>query len=485
MLPLTLPVPARTDREAPRWTIAAAVALAVALALNTGLGATGGGARATIILPVAFVGVAALAWVALHRFEWFVLLLLVGRSSLDAVKIGGASGGALDPASLLAVLFLVSAGFWLAAQRQADGPLPRTSLHWGFAALLSAETLSVIGSGDAVRSALEVMRMASVAAMFLVVVRLRASGTPRRPILTACLLSTVFPLVYSGFGLLTGNASAEVKGSFTRITSTFQQSNTFSRFLMLQLLLAIAVYRHVSGRARLALGLLIAAGATALVLTYTRSGWMGTAAGLMVVGVLQSRRLLVGVLAVVVVAVVAIPSVSERIGEVAGAPTATAPVAGTNGGDSLDWRFQYWGEVLPLADQNPVTGIGLNMTQSMTDAQKQPHNDFLRAYVEMGLVGLAAYLLFVTSLLRVAVHSVRSARPGIGRGLAVAFAACAAGYILVSFVANVLGSVVVLWYLATFAALAVAELPRRDVVLAPSTTSSHPDHQKGILRGAR
>ena len=56
----------------------------------------------------------------------------------------------------------------------------------------------------------------------------------------------------------------------------------------------------------------------------------------------------------------------------------------TGEGNSLAWRFSYWTEVVYLAADNPVTGIGLRVTEEVSGGDKQPHNDFVRAYVELG-----------------------------------------------------------------------------------------------------
>ena len=136
--------------------------------------------------------------------------------------------------------------------------------------------------------------------------------------------------------------------------------------------------------------------------------------------------------------------------------TAEEQVAGRpETGNSLQWRINYWTKVLPLANQNPVTGIGLNMTQYQTSAAKQPHNDFIRAYVETGLVGLAAYVMVHFFLLRNAVLAVqRSARGSLENGVAAGALGCAVAFLIGSLGSNMMSNVVSLWYLVAFSAAA-------------------------------
>jgi O-antigen ligase len=115
--------------------------------------------------------------------------------------------------------------------------------------------------------------------------------------------------------------------------------------------------------------------------------------------------------------------------------------------------------VFPLAAKDPITGIGLKMSSFQTSQQKEPHNDFLRAYVETGVVGTLAYLALLVSMCLVARHSMRftKKRPrSYERSIAVGFAGCVIAFLLISVVSNVITEVIVLWYYVAFAAAAFA-----------------------------
>ena len=115
--------------------------------------------------------------------------------------------------------------------------------------------------------------------------------------------------------------------------------------------------------------------------TETRGAWIAALVGIIVVGAVLDRRLLLGALVVPLLLVAFVPSVSERV-------TSTLPDPGeARTESSLTWRFEHWVEVLPMVQESPVTGVGLDETQRRTG--KQPHNDFLLVLVEMGVVGIA------------------------------------------------------------------------------------------------
>ena len=66
------------------------------------------------VVPFGVVAALGLAYLALTRFELFVLTCLFIRSSLDA--IGGQGTTITNPSSLLSLAFMAAALLWLAAR---------------------------------------------------------------------------------------------------------------------------------------------------------------------------------------------------------------------------------------------------------------------------------------------------------------------------------------------------------------------------------
>ena len=442
--------------------ITVAIVLAAAcLAALSGLGA-GGDSKLAVVLPLAVAAGVMLGVLALTRFSVFVMAILVLRASIDLGKLGGDQAGqtitataavadrGLDPTSLLAVLFLLASALWLAAQHYRRGGLPGSTLRRALLAFMAAAAISVPASVSVRASVLELLRILAAVTMFIVLEQLIVNRTVLRQVLLAAFLSLVVPLTYTALGFVTGGPASEVKGAFTRITGPFSSSNNFGRYLMVMIVFGVALYPHLERRWQVALAALLAPSAVFLVLTYTRTAIIGTVIGLVVVGLIQSKRLLVTLVALSIAALVIIPQFSSRF-------TSLGDVGpgGQPSGNSLAWRIGYWTEVLPLASSNPVTGIGLNSTQLITDEAKQPHNDFIRAYVETGLLGLGAYLAVLIALVGLGGGAVRASPPGsFERGVAAGFLGCAVAFVAVSIAANVLSSVVLLWYLFAFAAAA-------------------------------
>jgi putative inorganic carbon (HCO3(-)) transporter len=465
-----LPEGARSSAATKALTVLA-VAAATATAAYSGAMA-GSSSKLAIILPItALIGVV-LAALALTRFKVYVMIMLIMRSSIDLAKLSTASGGTpertaadqvaargIDPSSLLAVLFIVAATIWLTAQYRKLGRLPGSPLRRALGVFVAAGVFSIVGARAPVVSILEMMRILAVVLMFVVLEQMMKDERTMRQLLLAIYLSLLFPLGFTTFGFLVGNPRTEEKGSFLRITGPFLQSNNYGRYLMLMIIFGVAIYPHLDKRYRRPLGVILTLSSAFLLLTYTRTAIVGAVLGLLVIGILQSKRMLLGVILFVVCALLVVPQLSSRFTSL----TENLSASDDPAGNTLAWRLDYWSEVLALAKRNPVTGIGLGMTSRATKAEKQPHNDFLRAYVETGLIGLGAYIAMLVALLVMGIRAVRaSPRGSFGRGIGAGFLGCTLAFIASSLSANVISNVVTLWYLFAFAAAASAVVWQRS-----------------------
>ncbi len=470
-------VPGRADTPTPSRAgriigTAAGFAVVAAVGIFFGIATATGADKIVLVLPLAAVAAVALGVLAITNFEVFVLVVLVVRSTLDALKISSGGTSALNPASLLSFAFLMASFVWLAARRADRGPHRASTLQWVLGAYLTTATLSAIGSIALGQSIIDLSRIFSAVMMFFVLDRLIETTAQMRRVVYAVVLSAVLPALVGLAGAAGLVDVFESKGEFARLTSTFGQSNGFGRYLMIVLVMALAIRRHPRGTWSVAHYALLLVGGYCLLLTYTRSAWIATLIGVVVVGRLVDRRVL-GALAVGALLLVPLaPSVVGRFSDLG--TTEVDVESNTEEANSLLWRVSYWQEVLPLANDNPVTGIGLAATGTQTDEGKLPHNDFVRAYVETGLLGLLAYLAFMVTMARTTKRALDRARPGFERHAAAGIRAVFWAFVMVSAVANVMSQVVFLWYLFALAAvanfIALRERPMDDhgTVVAPA-----------------
>lgn len=452
----------RATRTEAVLTVAGAVFLAVAAALS-GL-ATLGSSRALVYAPILAGVVVLIAVLALTRFAAFVYLLLAARTLLDVFKLSGPAAGntatnsaaarGLDISTLVGVAFILAGALWLAAQHRREGRLVASPVRLSWLAFIGACLLSVLSSEVPLVSIMGVLRILAVAMMFMVLEQLVRNREDVRRLLLAVFASLLVLLSYTLFDMVAGHSESNLRSLYTRLAGPFSQSTTFARYLAFTIVFGVAVLPHLAKRWRWAVGAAIGLSGVFMLLTLTRGALVACVLGLLGVAILQRRWKVIASLVVAgLLALILVPGLGSRLDAV----TQQRAVGAAPTGNSLEWRFEYWSQALPLADRNPVNGIGVDMTQYKTPEAKQPHNDYIKAYVETGLVGLVTYLLLLGNLIALGVRSVRRTVVGtFERGVAVGYVACAIMFAVESLAANVISSVVVLWYLASFAAAATA-----------------------------
>jgi putative inorganic carbon (hco3(-)) transporter len=444
--------------------IACVVAILV-LSIESAIEAAIGGNKLLLIVPIGgFAGIGMFA-LGIVNFENFVFTTIALRASLDITKpqagntgaagVGNPTAAGLDPAGALAVLFILVTFLWVLSRMRAGRKSPPASIHRiCLFAFTAAGFLSVIDSAGPSISLLEGIRVAAVATMLAVLEIMLVDRETVKRLIAAIYVSALLPVGYTIFNVVTHH-SQFTSGGFERYEGTFSQPNPFAIYLTMLIVMGAALFPHLSQKRKVGMAVLLSLSLVCLYFTYTRSAWIACIIGLFAVAFIGRRRLMLGIMVGgIMVSLVALPSILGRFADL-GASTSAAGYSS----NSLEWRFSYWGDVLPLAAKDPITGIGLNMSSFETDQAKEPHNDFLRAYVETGIIGTIAYLALLVSMVVVARDALQFTKRRswtYDRSVAVGFASCVIAFVVISIVSNVITEVIVLWYYVAFAAAAYA-----------------------------
>lgn len=419
---------------------------AAVLVVSAGVSAGTNGYDTATLLRIGLVLGGLLMVVWLGRFEYFLLAVLVVRPVLDITKAGG---GAAVLSSGIAALVVLGVLLWLAAQVHANTLRPVSVLGRVAVLLLAVMTVSAVFSDEQVRSLLQVARLAAAVAVFLAVEQFATGDRARRRILLACYASALVPLLVGVQQFASGSYLKQSSG-LGRVTGTFLHPNAFGFYLVVLLIMGAAVFRHLDGVARVLVGVVLVGGTVELLLTYSRGSWVSVVVGLLLVGALQSRKLLLLVPAGLALVVVLVPSVLTRLSDL----TAAETINGTPGNSFL-WRISHWGVVLAGARGHEFLGIGPSASDFLGDEVLPPHNDFVRMYVETGVLGVTVYIAFIIAALVTAARALRAVTGHeLGRGVAVGAIGCTGAFVFGSFGGNLISEVVVLLYLFAFLALA-------------------------------
>jgi O-antigen ligase len=80
--------------------------------------------------------------------------------------------------------------------------------------------------------------------------------------------------------------------------------------------------------------------------------------------------------------------------------------------NSFNWRLSQWYLELNVWQHYPILGYGLGLSIPAAANGFLPHNDYIRALVEGGMVGLVVFLLFIFAQIMRLVWLIRNAPPG-------------------------------------------------------------------------
>lgn len=231
------------------------------------------------------------------------------------------------------------------------------------------------------------------------------------------------------------NEQIRSAGPLLRSFGTFNQPFGFGLFLMLVIILgasvALAEPHRLRSRIFLVTFPILAAG---LVFSVVRASHLGVAVGLVAIGLILYRRLLVWLAVGLVAAVPVLLAYSAVFG--------TSVLNTLVSSSSLEERGGHWSVNLPLILSRPF-GAGLGTTGSSAEKVSEGHNPWAVAYqpdsnymkilLELGPVGLAGYAVIVALMVVTLVRMIPYTRDPLERGVlvgaaGVAVAACAAAF---------------------------------------------------------
>ena len=397
----------------------------------------------TLAVVLAMVVGLAAGLVAITRFDWFVLGLLVARPMFDLLGQGGTTGGMLDPAAAVGAMFVLTATAWLLAQHRAGLLRPPSAVTWAMAFLAFSCVASAAGSAERFGTVENSVRVVAGVLMFAVLEQLLADRRRLKPFVVGIIASAAVPVLVGVHQWTQGGVIGE--DGVGRVQGTFAHPNPFATYLVMVFLLAIAVLPHVERRLHKNLLRLTILGVGAMVLaTYTRVAWVAAIAGLLYLGVRHNRRILRVMFVVLLLVIPFVPSVVSRLSDLSGDAVYVEGVPD----NSLEWRMQYWSELLPLSRDSRVFGIGLEMIQRTTDEGLQPHNVFVQALVELGAVGLLALISVLVTMAAHLRRRVKAAVSPLDRSLALAAVAVAIALLIQLPSENLLTQTMAYWYAA-------------------------------------
>lgn len=330
-------------------------------------------------------------------FRAGLIALLLIRPVCDRIfELGrfDVGGSALSPG---AILNLVVIGAVLTKAPSVWRSVP-PGLKSAWFPFLMVVMFSVTYAPVPVDAARKFLTFLTFAAMFFVSFMIAKSDRDRALFFKVLVLSSVLPLLYGLFQAGTGFDWYQQE----RIHSTFTHPNILAFYLVM--VVALSCYMlcerpeklDLSRRWRLFLQLYLVPLIVLLLLTKTRSAWVGCGVILLAYGIVRDRRALAA-LAVAPFVMLALPGVGERITGV----FSNTDYIGVETGVNLNayaWRQLLWENTLNFVKDSPIIGYGLEsfVKYSPVFFPLEPrgtkaHNIYIMFYFEAGILGLMAF----------------------------------------------------------------------------------------------
>ena len=158
-----------------------------------------------------------------------------------------------------------------------------------------------------------------------------------------------------------------------------------------------------------------------LLFSFSRGGYLGLLVGLVTVGLLKTRWLLVVVVVLVVGWQTLLPvAVQERI-----KMTTEDAEEGQQFDSSTQQRLELWSDAMDLFKRNPITGAGFDTYSHLGRVGnfRDTHNYYIKVLAEMGVVGLLLFLALLWKLLRAGTKLFFHAQDPFWRGIGLGFTA--------------------------------------------------------------
>lgn len=197
-----------------------------------------------------------------------------------------------------------------------------------------------------------------------------------------------------------------------RLVSTWLDPNFIGGFLafMLMIVLSYLLYTKKLNQ-KILLFIVIVILGTALFLTYSRSGYIAFAAGLLVLGILKSRKLIIIGLLITVLGLSLSLRAQQRVGDLMQSITAFVTNSSTTADPTAQLRIQSWNQTLSLIQKRPILGSGYNTLRyvkfnegfvSETDIHSASGSDssILTILATTGILGIIPFLLLYWQLLK-------------------------------------------------------------------------------------
>jgi len=299
----------------------------------------------------------------------------------------------LNPAAIIYLLIIILGLLTLLEKRRDLKFLP---LKYIMAAAVILAGASIFWSADREIGLIELIYLIVPFAMYLIAYFYFSDQTSFIKLFLVSILSSIIPLIVAIFQLASKNYFYEPDSSLGRLIGTLDHPNTLGLFLFLIMGLLISFYLAKADRSLKNNKLIFFYSAVLLfffTLTYSRTSWLCFAVFIILLIFLERKIiwLLLTSLPLAAIIYLTFKNIRDRVLEIFDNAIFS----------SLTARLDIWRVSLEQIFIKPFFGHGVGAAESVIEKAKSwqggislPHNDYLLQTLELGLAGLAIFLIY-------------------------------------------------------------------------------------------
>ena len=355
------------------------------------------------------------------------------HSSLPSFNINAIIGG---------LTFLVVLTFFFLNIRE----IKLTPLFGLILVFIGLSVLSVFYSINSSESIREAVRIITIFLLYFLAYNLIQDEKDWNLLLKFILISYIFPglVAFGQFAL--GMGLPDEFGGFNRVYGTFDHPNPFAfyTFFILGIIIALILSQKKEVAFKLnkrKLWILASPLIFLLFATYTRSALACLIIFVLVLGLLKYRRILLGGLVLFLITYFLSSVFQERLWELF-----TLDPYG-----SIVWRLRLWEQMMPISLWQPWFGYGAGTFNSLVEYYRgfqwgslEAHNDYLKIFVENGIIGLLSYISIILGLLFYLFRIIKKSIED-NKTLALSILIISISLFIISFFDNILRTTALQW----------------------------------------
>jgi len=299
----------------------------------------------------------------------------------------------LNPASVIYLIIILFGLLTLLEKRRDLKSLP---LKYIMLAAIMLAGASMLWSADLQTSLIELIYLIVPFAMYLIAYFYFSNQTAFMKLFLVSILSSIIPLIVAIFQLASGGYFYESDSSLGRLTGGLDHPNTLGLFLFLITGLLISLYLAKADRGfknNKLIFFYLAGLLFFFTLTYSRTSWLCLAVFIILLIFLERKIiwLLLASLPLTAIIFLAFENIKYRVLEIFDNALFSSMTA----------RLNIWRVSLEQILVKPFFGHGVGAAESIIENTKPwqggvslPHNDYLLQTLELGLAGLAIFLIY-------------------------------------------------------------------------------------------